>query len=81
MFPPVERLTADGYDLQFGTNVLGKFSSFPLHTHHLPTPHRTLLLYQASPPDDDRHSQDDLRRQDPHRHHLFIRSPLWLPRL
>ncbi|KAH0836337.1 hypothetical protein J3R83DRAFT_7889 [Lanmaoa asiatica] len=23
MFPPIERLTADGYDLQFGTNVLG----------------------------------------------------------
>lgn len=23
MFPPVEQLTADGYDLQFGTNVLG----------------------------------------------------------
>lgn len=24
MFPPVEQLTADGYDLQFGTNVLGQ---------------------------------------------------------
>lgn len=23
MFPPVEQLTADGFDLQFGTNVLG----------------------------------------------------------
>lgn len=23
MHPPVEQLTADGYDLQFGTNVLG----------------------------------------------------------
>ena len=23
MVPPVDRLTADGYDLQFGTNVLG----------------------------------------------------------
>ena len=23
MIPPIEQLTADGYDLQFGTNVLG----------------------------------------------------------
>lgn len=26
MFPPIEQLTADGYDLQFGTNVLGASS-------------------------------------------------------
>lgn len=25
MVPPIEQLTADGYDLQFGTNVLGPF--------------------------------------------------------
>lgn len=35
MQPPIEQLTADGYDLQFGTNVLGEISSFffcvPIH--------------------------------------------------
>ena len=25
MMPPVEMLTKDGYDLQFGTNVLGTY--------------------------------------------------------
>lgn len=25
MIPPIEQLSAQGYDLQFGTNVLGKF--------------------------------------------------------
>lgn len=33
MQPPIEQLTSDGYDLQFGTNVLGEispsFSAFP----------------------------------------------------
>lgn len=24
MIPPIEQLTEDGYDLQFGSNVLGK---------------------------------------------------------
>jgi retinol dehydrogenase-12 len=27
-YPPVEQITADGYDLQFGTNVLGLFRTF-----------------------------------------------------
>ena len=26
MIPPIEQLTADGYDLQFGTNVLGRLT-------------------------------------------------------
>lgn len=26
MQPPIEQLTSDGYDLQFGTNVLGEMS-------------------------------------------------------
>lgn len=31
MTPPIEQLTADGYDLQFGTNVLGKLSLILYH--------------------------------------------------
>ena len=27
MFPPISHLTSDGYDLQFGTNVLGRIVS------------------------------------------------------
>ena len=30
MATPIEQLTAEGYDLQFGTNVLGERSIFPL---------------------------------------------------
>lgn len=28
MMPPIGDLTADGYDLQFGTNVLGSYLLF-----------------------------------------------------
>jgi NAD(P)-dependent dehydrogenase (short-subunit alcohol dehydrogenase family) len=31
MFPPIEQITADGYDLQFGTNVLGLSLPFSPH--------------------------------------------------
>jgi retinol dehydrogenase 12 len=31
MVPPIEQLTADGYDLQFGTNVVGHY----LFTHEV----------------------------------------------
>ena len=34
MFPPIEQLTADGYDLQFGTNVLGPFNLPPRSVYH-----------------------------------------------
>ena len=42
MFPPIEQLTTDGYDLQFGTNVVGTYLlpptppclSHPRHTGH-----------------------------------------------
>jgi hypothetical protein len=37
MAPPIDNVTTQGYDLQFGTNVLGKFMSglaaFPLLNH------------------------------------------------
>ena len=30
MFPPIEQVTADGHDLQFGTNVIGTSTSLKL---------------------------------------------------
>jgi hypothetical protein len=56
MAPPVDQLTADGYDLQFGTNVLGVLSSESrniriLDLHYLcPSHHRTLLFHNTSSP-------------------------------
>jgi hypothetical protein len=42
MYPPVEKLTADGYDLQFGTNVVGYVpSSSVSRTSILKTPARS----------------------------------------
>lgn len=37
MAPPIDKLTADGYDLQYGTNVLGPSSFHPLldYAHRL----------------------------------------------
>ena len=32
MSPPIDMLTSDGYDLQFGTNVLGMVFSHPINT-------------------------------------------------
>ena len=34
MYPPIDQLTADGYDLQFGTNVLGTLSPRLNHSIH-----------------------------------------------
>jgi hypothetical protein len=42
MYPPVEKLTADGYDLQFGTNVVGYVSSSSVSRTLIPkTPARS----------------------------------------
>ncbi|KAJ7891375.1 NAD(P)-binding protein [Mycena olivaceomarginata] len=54
MTPPVDQLTAQGYDLQFGTNVLDPFSHF-LHQHPWLTsissspPSRPPMLTHPSP--------------------------------
>lgn len=31
MFPPIEQLTSDGYDMQFGTNVIGNLGYYSNH--------------------------------------------------
>ena len=34
MYPPIDKVTSQGFDLQFGTNVLGAKSRFHFtHTH------------------------------------------------
>ena len=54
IFPPVEALTKQGYDGQFGTNVLGAWSC-PLGTNHdgelnKLLSHRSLLPHGAAAP-------------------------------
>ncbi len=34
MTPPIEQTTSDGYDMQFGTNVLGKHTTVKLQLGH-----------------------------------------------
>jgi len=49
MWPPTELLTADGYDLQFGTNVLGEPPYNHTRAHQLNTfLSRPLLLREAA---------------------------------
>jgi len=53
MFPPVELVTADGYDLQFGTNVLGEKCSNGLEMEpgaDTCVPYRPLLFHKAAAP-------------------------------
>jgi NAD(P)-dependent dehydrogenase (short-subunit alcohol dehydrogenase family) len=47
METPMEQLTEDGYDLQFGTNVLGLFHSFYLHLASHAASARSLLFHKA----------------------------------
>jgi retinol dehydrogenase-12 len=50
MAPPIDQLTADGYDMTWGTNTLGMKLFIDEHSrfeHILRT--RTLLLYQTAP--------------------------------
>jgi hypothetical protein len=47
MFPPVKMVTAQGYDLQFGTNVLGSVPmSFRMVDYPIPS-RRPFLFYPA----------------------------------
>ncbi len=47
MFPPVDQLTADGYDLQFGTNVLGGYHVPASVLHHCSPPSCLVILLQV----------------------------------
>jgi len=51
MFPPPDALTAEGYDMTFGTNVLGRLIYFVLHRGGIDILNRrTLLLYGVTHP-------------------------------
>lgn len=49
MWPPIDQLTVDGYDLTFGTNVLGKVALVfvPFTCYHL---FRPFLFHKAIAP-------------------------------
>jgi hypothetical protein len=52
MTPPIDMITSDGYDLQFGTNVLGMLpyaNVDGLGNANLLTDIRTLLLHEIAP--------------------------------
>lgn len=49
MTPPIEQTTSDGYDMQFGTNVLGKHTIIPLQLDpYQLLSCRTLVLCQVT---------------------------------
>ena len=52
MYSPVDKLTSQNYDLQFGTNVLGtqRGKPYKARSHPQTCDDRPLLFYQASPP-------------------------------
>ena len=49
MIPPSDAITAEGYDLKFGVNVVGQLSFSRPEVHAIDDPGRTLLLYASTP--------------------------------
>lgn len=75
MQPPIEQLTTEGYDMQFGTNVLGEFSSLSLPTttrSFIDSRCRPFLLYAPSPANPHRHLKP--RISDSYREHVIVRT-------
>ena len=73
MRPPIDSLTADGYDLQFGTNVLGMNTTPMLKLVRLTGFTRTPLLHKAPLADSYRNRQVH-GDQDTHSNHFVINS-------
>ena len=71
MFCPIEWVTADGYDMQFMTNVLGKFVSLPLSQSDVAR--RPFLPHEAPDAGHPRGQGNASRPSFPHHHGILFR--------
>lgn len=72
MIPPMKDLTKQGYDLQFGTNVLGQFFNLKFFDDKLILLKRSFLFHEALASNSERNGQDVSLRNSANRHNIVI---------
>jgi hypothetical protein len=72
MAPPMDALTADGYDLTFGINVLGEMIPTSQLSSYLSSYSRPLLFHSTSATYTDRDRQNLTRQQGSHHQHVLV---------
>lgn len=79
MNPPLDAVTADGFDMQFGTNVVGWSLLCTYYVFHLLTlsRRRSFLLHQALVADIAIHCGIHTGEESPHRECVVDRTRTW----